>query len=340
MKASYIFYQSFYDALKELPDDLRLSMYDAISTYALTGEAPEMSGVGKAVFLLIKPQLDANAQRYENGCKAGEFGALGGRPKKPQENPKETPRKPQRNPKETPKKPQENPKETPNENENENVNENVNVNDYPPYIPPIREGEGDNYRDLFFEKYPRFAGTRVDDSGIEYKVLLDEFEKSERLRGMYTFKLVKSCYADIVKGAFRDKEKPTVVNDVNFRADRERWYSERRRQAEVIAERNLETVRKRFKRYVELEKELKAVELEIVRREIAFNNSIDGYDAGMLEDANAAKARIEEEMKACISKCSLTQADLIPKWHCEKCQDTGWQADGRTCDCFAREVNG
>jgi len=65
---------------------------------------PSLTGISKAVFLLIKPQLDANIRRFENGSK-------GGRPK--------TKTKPKRNQNETKTKP----------NKNNNVNDNVNVND-------------------------------------------------------------------------------------------------------------------------------------------------------------------------------------------------------------------
>ena len=102
MRERFVFYNSFDEALRELPDKARLKLYDAIMAYALRGEETEFTGIEKAVFSLIKPQLKANRQRYENGCKGAESGSLGGRPKKPQrgleneenENPKKTPRKP------------------------------------------------------------------------------------------------------------------------------------------------------------------------------------------------------------------------------------------------------
>ncbi|MBQ5930517.1 MAG: hypothetical protein IIX02_06980, partial [Clostridia bacterium] len=90
-KNSFVFYLSFYEALRELPEKSRIRLYDAIADFALLGKDTEFTGVEKAVFSLIKPQLQANNQRYENGCKGAEFGKLGGRPKKPQENPKENP---------------------------------------------------------------------------------------------------------------------------------------------------------------------------------------------------------------------------------------------------------
>jgi hypothetical protein len=122
MRDSLVFYRSFYEAIKDLPQEERLKAYEYIFNYAFEDKEPEENGAARAIFKMAKPQIDANNQRYENGCKGAEYGKLGGRPRK---------EKPQENPKETPKKPQENPKETPNDNvnDNENVNDNVNDND-------------------------------------------------------------------------------------------------------------------------------------------------------------------------------------------------------------------
>ena len=99
MRDSVVFYRSFYEAMKELPETDQAAIYNALFAYALDGEEPQLSGVQSAIFKLMRPSIDSNNQRYENGCKGAEFGKLGGRPPK---NPKETPKKPQENPKETP----------------------------------------------------------------------------------------------------------------------------------------------------------------------------------------------------------------------------------------------
>lgn len=103
---SFVFYTSFSDAISELEPMQQLAVYNAIVQYASTGVMPELSGVPKAIMTLIKPQIDANTRRYENG-------SLGGRPaKEGKENRRKTESKPNKNQNETELKP--------------NVNDNVN----------------------------------------------------------------------------------------------------------------------------------------------------------------------------------------------------------------------
>ena len=114
---SFVFYRSFAEGLNELDGETRLACYDALLAYALDGVEPSLTGVAKAMFTLIKPQIDANNKRFENGMKGAAYGKLGGRPKKNpigviEENPIGVSNK--------------NPEKTPNVNVNENVNGNVN----------------------------------------------------------------------------------------------------------------------------------------------------------------------------------------------------------------------
>lgn len=90
---TYIFYRSFDEAITELNDADQLTIYKAVTRYALDGEDPELTGFPKAIFKLIKPILEANRKRWENGNK-------GGRPKtkpKPNGNQNETESKPNNN---------------------------------------------------------------------------------------------------------------------------------------------------------------------------------------------------------------------------------------------------
>ena len=69
---SFIFYRSFYEAIHELKDDIKLEVFTAITEYALYGKVPEdLKPVAKGMFILIKPNLDVNTARFENGKKGG-----------------------------------------------------------------------------------------------------------------------------------------------------------------------------------------------------------------------------------------------------------------------------
>ena len=113
---SYIFYRSFYEAIKELPNENQLELYNAIAEYSLNFKEVELSGLSKTIFTLIKPQLEANNKRFIVGQKGAKHGKKGGRPKntKPQNNPIGDKKN--------------NPEETPNKNVNVNDNVNDNVN--------------------------------------------------------------------------------------------------------------------------------------------------------------------------------------------------------------------
>ncbi len=71
-RESFIFYRSFYEAVKDLPKDIKLEVFTAIMEYALYGRQPEgLKPFAKGIFTLIKPNIDVNTVRYENGKKGG-----------------------------------------------------------------------------------------------------------------------------------------------------------------------------------------------------------------------------------------------------------------------------
>ena len=111
---SFIFYRSFLESIEEADEKEQLELYRGIARYALNREEPKFKGMIKAVWTAIKPQLDANFNRFINGCKGGIHGKKGGAPvgnsnaKKQRQN---------------------NAKTTPNNNSNVNINKNQNNND-------------------------------------------------------------------------------------------------------------------------------------------------------------------------------------------------------------------
>lgn len=71
MSDSFLFYRSFFEALDDISEQDQLILLKAVCKYALDGKIPEISGVAKGMFKLIKPQIDANTKRRADGIKGG-----------------------------------------------------------------------------------------------------------------------------------------------------------------------------------------------------------------------------------------------------------------------------
>ncbi len=142
MQESFIFYRSFCEVLEEVykqDPKTALELYRAISNYALKDEEPKLTGYAKAIFLSIKPQIDANKKRYEDGRK-------GGRPKKEKTTGFE---------KEKPLVSENAKNKKPNVNVNDNVNDNVFINNEEknkisdPTVNPVTEKFIEEYKKNF-----------------------------------------------------------------------------------------------------------------------------------------------------------------------------------------------
>lgn len=68
---SFVFYRSFYEAVTQLKPKEQVEVVLAICEYALNRTERELTGVPAAIFTLVKPNLDANQRRFENGKKGG-----------------------------------------------------------------------------------------------------------------------------------------------------------------------------------------------------------------------------------------------------------------------------
>lgn len=65
-----IFYRSFYESLNGMSSLTKAEVYDAIFIYGLDFQEPTFTDdFARSLFILIKPQIDANIKRYNNGNK-------------------------------------------------------------------------------------------------------------------------------------------------------------------------------------------------------------------------------------------------------------------------------
>ena len=321
MRKSFIFKDIYFNAVNGLDDKDRLSVYDAICQYALNQKETKLEGFAEIVFSLIKPDISRGVKMYENGTK-------GGRPK----NQTETKTKPKDN-------------QTYNQNETigydlvleskkptlkEKVTQketNPKRNSTPLFISPQSGDEKKPFEDDFFAKYPRYAKDRkkmrVD---VDYKRLMEEFEKSTYLRNLYTVKQINEIYEKIISGAYRDEEKkPSSVADIDARVERERWYSVRRNKAIADAEKVKATFMK-DEMFSKIERRLREIDCEQGKAEARG----DKVKAAKLEQE---RSRLKLQKRGIIERNGLTEEDLEPKWNCKKCEDTGF-VDGIACSCY------
>lgn len=173
---SVIMYKSFHEAIKELKPSDKLKVYDAVFNYSFEGIEPKLTGVCKAVFALIKPQIDANTKRRQNGTLGAEHGIKGGRPKK-----------------EKPIGVSENnaigvSEITPNVNVNDNVNDNVNVKENIKEKPHTKHKHGVyNKVMLTDEEYSKLVKEYGEDRTMAAIKFLDEYiaEKDYKSKSHY-----------------------------------------------------------------------------------------------------------------------------------------------------------
>lgn len=91
---SFVFYKSFYDAIKVAPKKHQLALYSALTCYVFENKTPQLESTSLAIWNAIKPQIDASLKRYENAKKGAEYGKLGGRPRKKKEDEEQDNKKP------------------------------------------------------------------------------------------------------------------------------------------------------------------------------------------------------------------------------------------------------
>ena len=188
MKESFVFFRSFFEAIQEIDEKKQLKLYKSIANFALNDEKPtDLRGIEKAIFSLIEPQITASSKRYEVSKKCGEYGKLGGRPKKEKTLKgfeKETLNV--------------NDNVNVNDNDNDNVNVNVNTEGFEktkkqdPYINPIKT--------FFISEYQKTFNTRPYLSGqdcLRLTELASEYSDIRDIIPVAISRLKKISFDDI-----------------------------------------------------------------------------------------------------------------------------------------------
>lgn len=113
---------------------------------------------------------------------------------------------------------------------------------------------------------------------------------------------------------------------VNAKADRERWYNERRQKAESRPNK----IKEELKKDSEWRQTLAALsnlEFEFAK-DNHYNN--DRNKIALQEKQNMLLVKKEQILR----KFGYTMDDLTPKYYCPKCNDSGYYPNGKGCDCY------
>jgi hypothetical protein len=86
-KNSLKFNEKWYTAIKDLPPVIQSEIFTAIMEYGLYGIETELKPTARAVFLLVKQDMDREAKRAENGRKGGLKAQKTPEPAKPRAKP-------------------------------------------------------------------------------------------------------------------------------------------------------------------------------------------------------------------------------------------------------------
>lgn len=73
-RSGFTFYASFQEAIEDLEDSepaTQLAIYRAICRYGLFREEPELKGVSRIIWRLVKPSLDKQWIKYINSLNGG-----------------------------------------------------------------------------------------------------------------------------------------------------------------------------------------------------------------------------------------------------------------------------
>lgn len=170
-RCSFIFYDSFVKAIERIQDaELRARVYKDIALYGLNRTPPTYNDLTGTDFVLVTamwdlmlPQLNANWQRYDNGCK-------GGAPKGKCNNPNgRRGNKPRTNQEQTENKP----------NDNDNDNLNYKKEDL---IEEKKQSQEQVFLDGMKTNYPNVMGMKKPLTLAEYNKLLLQGYTSEQIK--------------------------------------------------------------------------------------------------------------------------------------------------------------
>ena len=116
-----------------------------------------------------------------------------------------------------------------------------------------------------------------------------------------------------------------AVDAANAKSDRERYYALLRDKAQTRADKYLAMANANA-RFKELTAELSKMEIALAKAEV--------FEPNILPALNEKKQSLLLERKDVLSALKIDETDLLPKFTCKKCSDTGFLKNGAACGCY------
>ncbi len=126
-------------------------------------------------------------------------------------------------------------------------------------------------------------------------------------------------------GATRAAFVSPTVDAANAKSDRERYYALLREKAQTRADKYLAMANANA-RFKEISTELSKMEIALAKAEV--------FEPKNLPALSKKKQALLSERKDILSALKIDEADLLPKFTCQKCSDTGFLKSGAACGCY------
>ena len=116
-----------------------------------------------------------------------------------------------------------------------------------------------------------------------------------------------------------------IIEAVNAKADRERYYAVLREKAQSVADKFVAKANKNS-RFKELSVELSKMEISLAKAEV--------FEPKSLPALTEQKAALLRERRLILEKLGIDETQLLPQYACTKCSDTGFLPSGVACNCY------
>lgn len=207
---SFVFYKDWKEAIKDLPDEIRLEIYESIIEYATTGNIQELKPMASVAFNFIKTTIDRDIEKYVSIAERNRRnGMKGGRPINNPVNPVgslET---------------QSNPNNLDNDSVNDNDINSSSSNELHCETPSESHTETINYKDLviWFNQVTKGIFGNIQNPLSDKRKSLIRARIREHGKNTFHYTILKACESDFLKGNSNSGFKATfdwIIRPTNF----------------------------------------------------------------------------------------------------------------------------